>query len=264
MMEVSLAARIGSYMTISDQQLMNKLPIIVVLNGRSFSKTTSLLEKPYSHDFMELMVAAMVKLAGEVDGLVFAYTFNDQIVLALRNDQNTNTEAWYGNHIQTIVSAASSIATLELNRIKEGNNVRLLGDPIFTAKVFAVPNLTELTNTIIHMQQSCFHAALSQSCFHELLKIYGASKAKHLLAGKSPKEKSEILFTECNIEFNDYPVSFKRGVAAYRTPKFNPKNKEIKQKLIINDELPLFAQNQDWLHGILKNGTDTLVSSVSS
>lgn len=257
-MEASLSDRIGSYQELSDHQLMRRLPIIIVLNGRSFSKLSSLVDKPFSVDFMELMIATMARLCLEVDGVVFAYTFNDQIVMALRNDQTVSTEAWYNNKIQAIVSATASLATLEFNKTKEVKDIKLLGDAVFTAKTFAVPNIMELTNTIIHMQQNCFHTALSQACFYELLKIHPAEKVKEMLANKTPKEKSEILYNECKIDFNSYPLPFKRGVGAYRSPKFNPKSKEIKHKLVINDELPLFSHEKDWLLSICKSGSDIL------
>lgn len=257
-MEMSLTDRISSYQEISDYQLMKRLPVVIILNGRSFSKLSSLVDKPYSSDFMELMAASMVKLCTEVDGVVFAFTFNDQIVIVLRNDQTSTTEAWYNNKIQAIVSAAASLATLEFNKVRNSKDIKLLGDAVFTAKVFVVPNVMELTNTIIHMQQSCFHTALSQACFYELLKRYPSDKVKQMLSNKTPKEKSEILYEECKVDFNSYPLPFKRGVGAYRSPKFNPKSKEIKHKLIINDELPLFSHEKDWLLSIFRSGSDIL------
>lgn len=257
-MEVSLSDRIKSYQDLSDHQLMKRLPVVIVLNGRSFSKLSSLVEKPFCAHFMELMCASMVKLCQELDGVVFSFTFNDQIVIVLRNDQTNSTDAWYNNKIQAMVSAASSLATLEFNKIKDSKQLKLLGDGIFTAKAFVVPNIAELTNTIIHMQQTCFHTALSQACFYELLKHYDADKVKNILKGKAPKDKSEILFNECKVDFNSYPLPFKRGVAAYRTPRFNSKAKEIRHKLILNDELPLFTQEKDWLFSIFKNGSDII------
>jgi tRNA(His) guanylyltransferase len=261
---VSLADRIGSYQELTDYQLIKKLPVIILINGRSFAKATSLLDKPYCAQFTELMVGAMVKLCQEVEGIVFSLTFNDQIILVLRNDQTINTEAWYNNKIQAIVSAAASIATLEFNRIKNENSLHLLGDPIFTAKAFVVPNISELINTIIHMQQNCFHTALSQACFYELLKTHGAQEAKNMLAGKNPKQKADILFNECKVEFNDYPLPFKRGIGAYRSPKVSGKNKEIKQKLILNDELPLFTQEKEWLYSILRAGHDQMKLDIKN
>ena len=257
-MDNSLSDRVLSYVDNSDYLLLKKVPVVIVLNGRSFSKATSLLEKPYAPEFIELMTAAMIKLCQEADGAVFAYTFNDHIVLALRNDQNSTTEAWYGNRLQAIVSAVASIASVEFNRLANERNVKLLGDPIFIAKAFVVPTISELTNVVIHMQQNCFHTALSHAAFYELWKEMGTNKATDMLEGKSSKEKAAILYDTCHIEFNSYPTPFKRGVAAYRVPKFNPKTKEIKHKLTINDELPIFSQEKDWLLSLLKTGSDTL------
>lgn len=255
-MEASLADRIRSYQDLSDYQLLKQLPVIIVLNVRSCSKLTSLIDKPFSADFVELMISVVAKLCQDVDGIVLSYTYNDQIVLAIRNDQTPTTDCWYNNKIQPIVSAASSIATLEFNRVRVEKNIKLFGDAIFTAKTFAVPNIIELTNVIIHMQQNCFHKSLSESVFYELLKLYPSEEVTRMLAGKTPKQKSEILLEKCKVDYNSYPIAFKRGIAAYRAPKLNTKNGQIKNKFIINDELPLFSQQKDWLLQILKTGTD--------
>lgn len=257
-MDNSLSDRVASYIDISDPWLLPKVPVVIILNGRSFSKATSLLTKPYDPEFVGLMTSAMVKLCQEADGTVFAYTFNDQIILVLRNDQHSTTEPWYGNRQQAIVSAAAAIASLEFKRVADERGIRILGDPIFIARAFVVPTISELTNVIIHMQQNCFHTSLSHAAFYELWKEMGTNRATDMLEGKSSKQKAAILQQQCGIEFNNYPTPFKRGVAAYRVPKFNPKTKDIKHKLTLNDELPLFSQDRDWLSSLLKTGTDTL------
>jgi tRNA(His) 5'-end guanylyltransferase len=75
-----------------------------------------------------------------------------------------------------------------------------------------------------------------------------------MIAGLSVDEKINLLFEECNIVFNNYPKVFRRGAALYKAP--NIVNGIIKNKWIINEDLPIFNKNQSFISNILKNGLD--------
>lgn len=254
----TLRERIQSYESISDYKLISKLPLIIIINGRSFKKTTSLLTKPFSSDFIEIIGAVMIKLAQEIDGSTFLYSFNDEIVVVSRNDQNIDTNPWYDNRIQKIVSASASIATCEFNKIAKIKELPSVGDSIFTSHAFVVPNVTEAINVLIAKQQQAFHAALHLACFYELIKKYEPDIVKQTLNEKTPQAKAEILFEECNIDFNNYPLPFRRGAACYRVPRViaTETGEEIKNKLTIDTELPLFTKDHDFLSNIFRTGRD--------
>lgn len=249
----TLQERISSYEELTNYKLIKKLPVITILNGRSFKKNTSLLEKPFSSQFIELMCATIIKLAQEIDGISFIYSFNDEIVIVSRNDRHLDTNAWCDNNIQKMVSLSASVATLEFNKIAKNNIVELLGDPIFTSKTFVVPNIVEAINTLISKQQQCFYTSLHMACFYELLKKYDIETVKQTLLEKNAAAKAEILFEECGIEYNKYPLSFKRGIACYRIPKVI-NGEEIKNKLTIDMEIPIFTKDHNFLSTIFKNG----------
>lgn len=248
----TLRERIELYEEPTKLKLMRRLPVITVVNGRSFKKATSLLQKPFAPEFMELMCGTMVKLATEIDGTTIGYSFNDEIIIISRNDQSNDTEAYYNNKVQKIVSAAASIATLELNRLARQNDVQLFGDPIFTAKTFVVPNIPEAINLLIHAQQRAFHNALHNASFYELLKKHDIETVQKTLENRSAQEKAEILFNETNTDFNNYPLPFRRGVATYRQPQLvaSDLGEAIKYKLIINMEIPLFTKEHEFLGDI--------------
>jgi len=202
----------------------------------------------------------MIKLAQEIDGAVFLYSFNDEIIVISRNDQNNDTGAWYDNNVQKIVSVAASIATLEFNRLAGINDVQLFGAPVFLAKTFVVPNIVEAINVLVAKQQQCFHSALHNATFYELLKKHDSETVRQTLTEKTSAAKAEILFDECNIEFDTYPLPFRRGIATYRVPKLvaSESGEEIKNKLIIDMEIPLFTKEHDFLGNIFRNGRDLI------
>jgi len=250
----TLKDRILTYESVSDFKLTRKLPIIISLNGRGFRKTTSILHKPYSEDFIEIMGQTLIRLASEIEGAVFLYSFNDEINIICRNDQTLDSEPWYDNNIQKIISASASIASIAFFTAAQNKNIKLLGEPIFLSKAFIVPSLTEAINYFIAKQHQASHIAISMACFYELLKIYNAEKVLKITKNLTITEKYDLLMKECDVDLQSFPLAFWRGVACYRAPKLMKTDfgEEIKYKLTINDALPFFNKDQIFLANILK------------
>lgn len=255
MSHLKLKDRIDSYQESADFKLLPRVPLIIVINGRAFSKLTSFLDKPYCPKFSECMLSTTLRLCSDIDGVLFAYQHNDQIVIVTRNDQNPDTLPWYDNKIQKICSVTSSIATMHFSDCANTISLNLTGDPIFTSQVFAVPTIAEAINTIIYHQQHNFHTSIQFCCFYELLKS-GKDKnsIKEMLSGISIDEKIDLLHQECGVDFNQLPISFRRGVACYKALKIV--DGTMKSKWTLNAELPIFTKDQSFLSNIFKNGSD--------
>lgn len=254
MSHLKLKDRIDSYRESSDYKLLGRVPLIVCVNGRNFAKATSLLDKPYDFKLAECMHSTMIRLCHEIEGALFAYHFNDEIILVARNDQNLDTSPWFDNKVQKICSITSSIATSHFDDCATSINLNLTGDPIFYSQIFAVPNIMEAINTIIYKQQNNFLYSVQSSCLYELLKKYEKNTIKEMLSGLNMDEKIDLLQQECNVDFNNYPVSFRRGTACYKIPKIV--NETIKNKWFINNDLPIFTKDQSFLTNIFKHGSD--------
>lgn len=249
-----LKDRIESYENQTQFKLLNKIPVIIVVNGRSFAKTTSLLDKPYSEPFATCMMSTSLKLCSEIEGCIFAYQYNDEIILVSRNDQSNETSPWFDNKIQKISSIVSSMATLHFNKCVNEIELNVLGEAYFTCKAFTVPNISEAINTIVYKQQQNFYTSIQSACFYELLKKYDKNSIKEMIQGLSFDEKVDLLKQECDIDFNDYPTVFRRGVSFYKIPKLV--GDSMKNKWVANDELPIFTKEQSFLNNIFKNGSD--------
>lgn len=254
MSHLKLKDRVESYQEQSEYKLLNKLPVVSIINGRSFAKITSLLDKPYCQEFTECMVSTALKLCNEVEGTIFSYHHNDEIILVSRNDQSNDTEPWFDNKVQKLSSIIASIATLQFNNCINAVNLNLLSEAYFTVKVFTVPNVSEAINTIIYKQQQNFYTSIQFACFYELLKKYDRTYIRDMVQGLSFEEKIELLQQECNVDFNQYPIAFRRGVACYKIPKVI--GDTMKNKWTINADLPIFTKDQSFLNNIFKNGTD--------
>jgi tRNA(His) 5'-end guanylyltransferase len=253
-MSNKLKDRIEGYQAVTDYKLLNRVPIIICVNGRGFSKVTQLLDKPYCSKFAECILSTMLRLCTDVEGALFSYQHNDEIVIVTRNDQGPETNPWYDNKLQKICSVTSAVATMHFNECASTLKLNVTGDPIFTSQVYAVPTIGEAVNTLIYKQQQNFYSAIQSACIYELIKKYDKNAIKDMLSGLNVDEKIDLLSQECNVNFNDYPVSFRRGVAAYKVPKVT--GDSTRNKWYLNPEPPIFTKDQSFLSNIFKNGAD--------
>jgi len=111
----SLKDRINQHAHKFDYELPDKLPVITIVNGRAFSKLTSLLPKPFCTELAQCFGSALLALMREIEGAIFGYAFNDEVMIISRNDQSLGTQPWLNNNVQKIASISSSIATLHFN-----------------------------------------------------------------------------------------------------------------------------------------------------
>lgn len=249
----TLKDRINGYREVSSPKLMCRLPVVINVNGRGFRRLTSGLEKPYCAEFANVMCATAIKLCHEIDGAVFAYTFNDDITIITRNDQSLETQPWFQNDVQKIVSASSSIATLEFGNAAKAVDLVLKGEATFTSNVFTVPSITEAINVLIAKQQLASQTSLNFAVFYELTAKYGED-AIDILQNRTPEDKEELL-EECGRSYNSYPVPFRRGIACYRAPTLISGG-VLKNKWIVNTDIPVFTKDQTFLSNIFKSGSD--------
>lgn len=250
----SLKDRMSEYKDTFDYKLQSKLPVIICLNGRSFLKTTSLLDKPFCEKFSEAMKYVVTSLVNEVEGVVFAYSFNDEIILICKNDQTLDTKPWYSNKIQSIASSTASIATLNFTNYANSIDLNIMSGGIFLSQVYTLPSLTECVNLLIYKQQIANQISLYYSLYYEYLKTFHKDMIERALFGWSDEQKIEVLQDKFGIDYFSYPSVFRNGFACYRSPKVI--NDVVKNKWAINNDLPSFIEDNQFILNILKNGVD--------
>ena len=177
------------YEEASDYVLTQRTPIILRLDGRSFHKLTKKMNKPFDNNFSESMENTTKSLVEEIDGAVFGYTYSDEISILLVNYTTFETEPWFGNRIQKMVSTSSSRAAIVFLK-----NLQKYFHPItvekfigFDARVFILPK-EEVVNYFIWRQNDCIRnsvASLAQSVFsHKQLHKKNVGDMKTLLQNK--------------------------------------------------------------------------------
>ena len=138
----SLGDRMKIYERLSDFSLMPRLPAIVRLDGKGFSRLTKQLhlDKPFDSWFMSAMVDTMIYVASKIQGCVLGYTQSDEITLVIVSGRDA--EPYFANRIQKITSVTASMATAVFNSVL-WERTRDICAAHFDSRVFALPSITE-------------------------------------------------------------------------------------------------------------------------
>jgi tRNA(His) 5'-end guanylyltransferase len=249
--------------------LARRMPVIIRLDGKAFHTFTKGFKRPYDEILHNTMNATMKYLCENIQGCKFGYTQSDEITLLLTDYDTLTTDAWFDNNVQKICSISASMATLAFNKffrqyyteavealIEQGQQVsddeyltklsKKLDCALFDSRCFVIPK-DEVVNCFIWRQQDATRNAIQ---------MLGQCNFSHKeLQGKSCDNIQDMLMTQKNINFNDMPAEFKRGVCCYKKQEdiinINFQTKEevrsIRSKWIIDTEIPIFTQDRTFI-----------------
>lgn len=255
---MDLDKRMKRYETSYNIQLPPRGYIIIRLDGKGFSKYTKQLDKPFDLDFSEAMNRTTETLC-EYFSPKLAYTQSDEISLLLTDIENVDAQMIYDGKVQKISSISASIATAKFNQERI---LDILGDKItydgvkdfnfahFDSRVFLIPDYREVYNYFVWRQKDCTRNSISMA--HHA--IFGHNKGKN----KSSSQKQDDLMLDAKINWNDYPIKFKRGVVVskqiYQKTVNVPQRGEIvveRKRWETDYETPIFTKNPEYLHDLI-------------
>lgn len=251
---MDLGDRMKQYEKACETYMLSRLPVIVRVDGKGFSKFTKKIkaEKPFDETFSNVMSEALKNTASKIEGCVFAYTQSDEMTFVIKNDQSNESTPWFGNRVQKICSVVASMVTAEFNRemirFTDFSNLAY-----FDARVFVLPSWQEAINCLVWRQNDAVKNSISCSCYYEVAKKIGKKTARKMMHGLNQKKQQELLFQETGINWNNYPVRFKRGTGCYRVTKEMARNGNtfMRSSWELDEELPVFAREQDFLRKVL-------------
>ena len=264
----SLGDRMKGYENIVRNYLTRRIPTIIRVDGKAFHTFTRGMEKQFDRILMTTMQNTMKYLCENIQGCVFGYTQSDEITLVLTDYATITTDAWFGYNIQKMCSVAASMATLAFSNAytaelwknfpeamcssDNGTNkyietlVAKMGTAMFDARVFSIPK-DEVCNCLIWRQQDATRNSIEA--------VGQANFSQKELHGKSCNVIQDMLWKNCGINWNDFPVDCKRGSACYKTrvkenvPVLN--NTEtvevFRNRWVIDREPPIFSQEREYV-----------------
>lgn len=202
--------RMKGYEESSENVLPARLPVIVRLDGNSFSRLTKglKLEKPFDARFERAMDEAARAVCEYADGARLAYVQSDEISVLLTNDRTHDTQPFLANRTQKLTSLLAATASVAFNQAMADE--ALPTSAVFDARVFVVPP-AEVNNVFLWRQLDAFRNCVGAYAYYELADKYGRKTAARMLHGKGTDERQEIIFSELDVNINDLPAAWRRG-----------------------------------------------------
>lgn len=241
-----LAKRMKEYESVSRTKLINRLPVVLRLDGKSFHSFTKNFHKPFDKVLIKTMQDTMKYLCENIQGCVLGYTQSDEITLVLVNYEKLNSEPWFDYKVQKMCSIAASMATMAFNKnflenmyllcavnsegyvkdktylpVHQAHIKSSYKGAMFDCRAFNLPK-EEVTNNIYWRQLDATRNSIQ---------MVGQANFSHKeLQNKSCNQIQDMLFTQKGINWNDYPTYLKRGSCCIKEKYFEEceDGKEIK------------------------------------
>ena len=257
-MAQTLQNRLLVYENSYNQTIIPRIPVIIKIDGRSFTRVTRNTSKPFCQRTMLLFNSTMKSLAKQIDGVIFGYQYSDKIILVLRNDRSPDETPWFGNNVQKMSASVASMTTYEfITQMWSMNSPPDLDGAItFSAHTFGLPSFKEVINYLLYRQFRCIQVAVDEAVRSVLWSRYG-NEIHSILEDKDMNDRKQIL-NEAGFEFDSLPSAFRHGSATYLTPSlFNTAQGQITRHKWISDfDVPLFNDSKEWLNTIISTGSD--------
>lgn len=175
---------------------------ILRLDGRAFHTYLRDAGKPFDMAFIADMAAVTEALCDEVAGTALAFTQSDEISLLLTDFASVGTEPWFGGIAAKQLSVSASLATAVLNERRPGRRA------LFDARVFTMSDPVEVANYFLWRQRDAVRNSISMAA-----QAHFSHKRLHRV---STGAMQELLWSEADVNWNDYPDACKRGQVAMR------------------------------------------------
>lgn len=184
------------------------LPIYARIDGRSFSKFTKGMKRPFDPKMSAAMIETAKVLVERTHARV-GYTQSDEISLLFLAEDNA--EIMFNGRSQKLISVLASIATVAFNRAisdTPGFSDYAKKMPHFDCRVCQLPSKTEAANMILWREMDAAKNAVSMAA--------QAHFSHSTLQGKSQADMLSMLASK-GVNFDDYPSYFKQGTFLRRT-----------------------------------------------
>lgn len=202
----SLGDRMKTYERAFRDYLPRRTYTLLRLDGRAFHTYLRNAKKPFDMDFVSEMGAVAQWLCVDMQGARFAYHQSDEISILLTDFDTTRSEPWAGGRVDKILSWAAGGASAYLSKLRYFHP----GTPVFDCRVFSLSDPVEVANYFVWRQRDAVRNSIQMVGQHHF--------TQRELHGKSGDEIQEMLFKKKGVNWNDTPVSCKRGQLIHPIP----------------------------------------------
>lgn len=227
----NLGSRMKQYEKVNDFKLTRRTPVIIRVDGRSFHTFTKGLDRPFDKRFISVMqnvAEDLMKLSGNC---VLAYVQSDEISILLKDWSKLESEPFFDNKIQKLVSIFAAAATSSFinNWFTSGaDGVKDLVNIQFDARCFNLPK-EEVCNYFLWRQQDWTRNSIQ---------MLGRSKfSQKEMNGKSCDVIQDMLWKKFDINWDKLDTYLKRGTFLYRM-----------DDIVVDYDCPILTKNREYIN----------------
>ena len=184
----------------TSRKFLPRVPIYARIDGRSFSKLTKGMARPFDPKMSEAMIETTKYLVKETHAAC-GYSQSDEISMVWYAE-SYDSDIFFSGKIHKMTSVLASMAAAKFNHCLRGWSPFEDRIASFDARVLEMPNKAEAANMFLWRVNDATKNAVSMACRH-----YYSPKQMH---GKSQSEMIAML-AEKDVVFSDYPSYFRFG-----------------------------------------------------
>jgi tRNA(His) 5'-end guanylyltransferase len=160
------------------------------------------------------MNSTAIYLCQNISGAKFAFVQSDEISLFLSDYEATETQAWFDYRLCKLISLSAAMAASRFSHLRlyrecekhvENAMTYLMNEKSFEfdAKWWTVPTHNDVYSWFLHRQNDCTRNSI-------LMAAQAHFSHKEMMNKKTP-ELQEMLFSQKQLNWNDYPDGQRRG-----------------------------------------------------
>lgn len=198
--------RMKAYEAIEDRTLDAEKPIYVRIDGRSFSRFTRGMGRPFDTRMSAAMISTTKRLVDNLHPRI-GYTQSDEISLVWLAEGES--QPLFGGRIMKLASICAGLATAAFNRALMEHDLADYADrlPHFDARVVQLPDRTEAANMFLWRERDATRNAISMTA--------QINFSHRQLQGRSTREMRAML-CEAGVNFDALPHLFRHGTFVRR------------------------------------------------
>lgn len=263
--EGQLADRMKGYEQAARTTFPKRMPLIVRVDGKAFSKLTSGLKgpgDPFNRDFVDAMNKVAVVLCREIQGAQVAYVQSDECSVLVHGYKKFESTPWFDNQCQKIVSVAASIAASVFtsctpkifNKIEKHDCLPMEWcDPqdirpvFFDARAFILPE-HDVANYFLWRQQDAMRNSVQ---------MLARSHYSHKECDGKSCEMMKVMLAEKNVKWDELPGGLRRGRVVVKRPEQHTFVAQGEPRTVMRstwsaEDAPTFSQNRNFFEHMLK------------
>ena len=242
----TLKDRMEYFRSLTDYRLMPNSYVVVMIDGRGFSKSVKkLFEKPFDDKFISMMNDTAKYICEHVQGVKTAFVQSDEISFILTDFDTPDTDSFFGYRLCKIQSIIAGMASTVFNDLYIENILSLSASQEdilqiirqkpkfhFDCKAWNVPTLNDAYAWLLYRQNDCIRNSKQQAAQTYL--------PKKSLICKNTDEQVQMLEHEKNVDWNKYDCGKKYGRILHKTQelKETPNGKCIRNIWVVNNAIP--------------------------